>query len=105
MSNDWKLVKSNDQYDLFDCTYLEKLTLSKTILKPSQSTNGHEHVDIDEIYVFKHGRGSITVGDNTMPVTSGTLVLIPQGEFHKVENLSDTDPLIFYSIFNPYERK
>lgn len=99
------LVRSDHKYDLYDFNILKKLTVSKTILKPMQYTNGHKHARIDEVYVFQHGHGSMTVGGVYYEVSSGSVVLIHSGLWHQVTNRSDSDPLIFISIFNPYKRK
>ena len=43
------------------------------------------------------------LGDKALTVEGGDVVLIPDGEFHKVNNPSDTD-LVFTCVFQTYER-
>lgn len=98
-----KVIKDNHQYYLEDNTELDKLTVSKTYLKPHQCTNGHKHADIDEVYIFVEGRGILTIGDRNHVVEEGVVKYIPQGLFHKVNNTEER-ALIFLSVFNPYKR-
>ena len=76
--DDSNIVKDNETYTLLDNTTLNKLIVSKTILHPSQETTGHKH---------------ISVGPDS-------IVLIPDGDFHKVWNLSETEDLIFVCVFD-----
>ena len=97
------LVRSNERYDLFDHDYLKNLTLSKTVLKGGKSTQGHKHDDVDEVYLFIKGSGSIEIDTVSHQVQSGSIVQIKGGEFHRVNNLTK-DPLEFICVFQRYER-
>jgi quercetin dioxygenase-like cupin family protein len=101
-----KTVKDNDQYLLQDSHFLKNLTLSRTILRPGQATNGHKHPnpDVDEVYIFMDGKGMIEIDDEKHEVIAGDIVLIKGHEFHKVINSSPYFSLRFLSVFNPYER-
>ena len=97
--NDSKIVKDNKTYTLLDYTKLNNLVVSKTILHPEKHTNGHNHVGKEEVYHFVSGEGYIRVGDKDYPVSAGSVVLIPDGWFHKVWNPSEIEDLIFVCIF------
>jgi mannose-6-phosphate isomerase-like protein (cupin superfamily) len=94
------LIKDNEQYTLIDNTMLQKMVVSKTILKPGQKTNGHYHDDIEEVYIFQKGYGKIKVGDKIKEVKAGDVVIIPEGDFHRVYNGSDEEVFVFIAVFN-----
>jgi len=94
-----KVVLDNEQYVVEDNTTLDTLTLSSTTLHAGQSTRGHSHADIDEVYIFIGGSGILEVEDVSMPVSMGAIALINGGDFHKVINDTD-EPLVFLCVFN-----
>jgi len=94
------IVKKTDVYTVIDNTSLNNLVVSKTILRPAKSTSGHKHDDQEEVYYFIYGQGNMTVGSQTFEVSAGETVLIPAGEFHKVNNTSNTEELIFICVFD-----
>jgi mannose-6-phosphate isomerase-like protein (cupin superfamily) len=98
------IVKDNDTYLLEDNTGLERLTVSKTTLHAGKETTGHKHDGVEEAYMFISGFGHIEVGDNDYNVQSGSIILIPDGDFHKVFNLGDED-LVFVAVFEKYDKR
>ena len=86
---DSTVVKSNETYDVIDNTNLNKLVTSKTILHPGKETGGHNHSGQEEVYIFTQGTGSMIVGENIYNVRESSIVLIPDGDFHKVWNTAD----------------
>ena len=96
---DSKVVHSNETYDVIDNTNLDKLIVSKTVLHPGKETGGHNHSGQEEVYIFTNGKGSMVVGSKTYNVKIGDIVLIPDGDFHKVWNEGDDD-LIFTCVFD-----
>ena len=96
---DSTVVNSNETYDVIDNTNLDKLIASKTILHPDKETGGHNHSGQEEVYIFMSGKGSMVVGSKTYSVSTGDIVLIPDGDFHKVWNTEDED-LIFVCVFD-----
>ena len=100
---DSKIVKENETYTVIDNTNLNNLVVSKTILHPGKETGGHNHSGQEEVYIFTQGIGKMVVGTNTYNVEKGSIVLIPDGEFHKVWNTRDYDngeDLIFVCVFD-----
>ena len=97
---DSNIVKQNDTYTLLDNTELNNLVVSKTILHPHKHTTGHNHPGQEEVYHFISGEGYIVVGDEQINVEEGSIVLIPDGYFHKVWNTSSLEDLIFVCIFD-----
>ena len=98
--SDSTVVKSNETYDVIDNTNLNKLVTSKTVLHPGKETGGHNHTGQEEVYIFMQGWGSMIVGEKTYQIDEGDIVLIPDGAFHKVWNLSQTKDLIFICVFD-----
>jgi oxalate decarboxylase/phosphoglucose isomerase-like protein (cupin superfamily) len=92
-NKDSKIVKDNDTYRLIDNTKLNNLVVSKTILHPGKCTTGHDHPGQEEVYQFTSGHDKFEVRPNDV-------VLIPDGEFHKVWNSSPTEDLIFVCVFD-----
>ena len=43
----------------------------------------------DEVYVVMRGRGRITVGDETRPVESGSIVYVGRGVSHRFHDISE----------------
>lgn len=93
------IIKANDVYTLRDNKTLKNLVLSQTILHVSKNTNGHYHEGQEEVYFFMYGLGKMQVGEETFEVKSGDIVLIPDGLFHKVWNIGESD-LIFNCVFD-----
>jgi len=98
-----KLVKSNKRYNIYDYT-MDHLVISMTILNPQQETRGHEHKNIDEVYICIEGQGKIQVGEKNFVFKKNDIVTIPEGMFHKVINPAKKK-LAFLSIFEKYKRK
>ncbi len=99
-----EVIKDTEQYKLTDNrTSLDRLVLSKTHLHEGQSTNGHAHPGVEEIYFFTLGMGEMQVGEEKFVITNGTIVTVPDGVFHRVFASRNTE-LIFLCVFETYER-
>ena len=96
------LIRDNDTYKVYDLLALENFNISLTELYQNKSTGGHSHDNIDEVYVFIDGNGTMEIGPKTFKVKSGDLALVPKGNFHRVRNQGDKI-LSFWAIFEKYE--
>ena len=96
------LIRDNETYKVYDLPQLQNLNVSLTELYPQKSTGGHSHKEIDEVYVFIDGAGTMEIGSRTQDVKGGDLVLVPQGDFHRVHNKGSGN-LNFWTIFEKYE--
>lgn len=94
------VIKDNETYVLKDNTTLKNLVLSSTDLKPGQSTRGHKHPGQEEVYYFIHGSGEMELDDRRFPVIGGDVVLIEDGVFHRVHNMSQSSTLYFVCVFD-----
>ena len=94
------VIKDNDVYKLKDNSFGNKLVLSSTFLRANQHTNGHKHEGQEEVYQFVSGQGYMDVGEKTFLVNPGDIILIPDGDFHRVYNTSKYEDLIFICVFD-----
>ena len=97
--NDSEIVKDNEIYTLIDNTTLNNLVVSKTILHIGKNTTGHKHSGQEEVYHFISGEGYIELDEEMLTVRPGSIVLIPDGAFHKVFNTGLED-LVFVCVFD-----
>ena len=95
-----EIIKDNETYVLKDNKTLNNLVLSSTELKAGQSTRGHKHEGQEEVYYFVSGAGLMELDDNKFAVTSGDVVLIEDGVFHRVHNQSQNTSLYFVCVFD-----
>jgi mannose-6-phosphate isomerase-like protein (cupin superfamily) len=93
------VVKDNDIYQLKDNATLKNLVLSSTLLHAGKETTGHKHEGQEEVYFFVSGFGEMSVDDNRFNIKPGDIVLIEDGEFHRVYNTSQQD-LYFVCVFD-----
>lgn len=95
-----KLIKKNDVYTVIDIHSLNGLIVSKTILHPGKETGGHSHAGQEEVYQFTHGSGRILLDGTYHSVSTGDIIMIPDGVFHKVYNDSLYEDLTFVCVFD-----
>ena len=101
-----KVKRDTEVYVVTDNAFLQNLTVSQTVLHPGQSTKGHSHDGLDEVYIFISGKGEMELDDERVPVKAGNMVLIPGGTFHRVHQDPDINKdLIFTCIFQKYTRE
>ena len=93
------IVKDNDVYQLRDNTALNNLVLSSTLLHSGKQTTGHKHEGQEEVYFFVSGNGEMLIDEQRFKVKPGDIVLIEDGEFHRVYNTSQED-LYFVCVFD-----
>jgi len=94
-----EVVKDNETYLLKDNKTLNNLVLSSTKLYRGQSTRGHSHAEQEEVYFFVQGSGVMIVDDERFRVGPGSIVLIPDGAFHRVINDGEMH-LVFNCVFD-----
>ena len=97
-----KLIRDNEFYRIYDLPELKHLNISLTELYPQKSTTGHSHEDVDEVYIFIDGKGTMEVGKKTIKVKAGDIVPVKAGAFHRVHNKGEKK-MSFWAIFEKYE--
>ena len=93
------VVKQDDRYVVKDNNLLKNLILSSTRLNPGKQTTGHKHAGQEEVYLFMEGQGEMQLDERRFPVKAGDIVLIEDGVFHRVNNISDSE-LYFVCVFD-----
>lgn len=71
---------------------------SLAIVEPGGQTMKHSH-DPDETFIVFQGQGTMFVDDETSPIAKGDVVVMPSGTEHTIKNDSDTEQLMFLSLF------
>lgn len=94
-----EVVKDNETYLLKDNKTLKNLVLSSTKLYRGQSTRGHSHAGQEEVYFFVQGTGVMIVDEEKFRVNPGSIVVIPDGAFHRVINDGEMN-LVFNCVFD-----
>lgn len=70
-------------------------------LPPNVEIGLETHPENDQFFRFESGKGKVIINDVAYEVGDGDSVIVPMGAMHNVINLSDTEPLKFYTIYSP----
>lgn len=103
--NSWE-VKPFSLDDFYDSRMLldniiaeaETVQINEGTLKGGGKTGGGVHQD-NEIYYVVKGDAILTLGDKTCDVKQGSLVFIPGGVFHALENKSQTEDFVLLTFW------
>ena len=72
---------------------------SKIVLNPSSSIGKHQHVGETEPFYILSGEGLFTVNDEPGEIVRpGDICWIAPGDYHTIENLSDTEELSMMAL-------
>ena len=72
---------------------------AKLVINPGSSIGRHQHVGETEPYYILSGEGLFTDNDGSETVVRpGDVCLIKNGDYHAIENLSDTEPLSLMAV-------
>jgi len=63
------------------------------------------HPDNDQFFRFETGMGKCIIDGNEYSVKDGSAIIVPAGAQHNVINMSETEPLRFYTIYSPAHHK
>ncbi|WP_293868168.1 cupin domain-containing protein [uncultured Alsobacter sp.] len=75
-------------------------TISRYLVAPGDRCTLHVHTGKTEAWVITQGTGTATVGDVTIAVREGDIVVTPPGRPHDLVNLGQT-PLVFVNVVLP----
>lgn len=92
-------VKDDSTYTIKDNKFGSNLVVSSTFLRAGKETSGHRHEGQEEVYHFIKGNGKMEVDHRTVDVGPGDVILVEDGEFHKVFNTGHLG-LYFVCVFN-----
>lgn len=64
-------------------------SLAEARIEVGQATAAHHHPITEEIYFITHGKGLMTIDDESQVVVAGDAIAIPPGKIHKLINIGD----------------
>ena len=67
----------------------EDCKVKRISVKPSERLSYQYHHKREEIWVFISGKGTVTLNDNLVFVKAGSIVHIPIGAKHRIENTGE----------------
>jgi len=67
-------------------------------VSPGRRLSLQTHARRKEMWSVVHGEGMCTVGNNFIRIKEDSLVSIPTGVVHRIENCSNTEPLIISEV-------
>ena len=79
----------------------ERAQLVLMSLKPKEEIGLEVHEDNDQFFRFEKGHGEVIIDATTYEVSDGDAVIVPRGAEHNVVNVSETEPLKFYTLYAP----
>lgn len=104
-SNEVKPFVVNETYsskmlvDKFN-TLSKGLQINEGTLKAGCKLHGHTHrPPFDEIYYVVRGEAYLNMNDTKYDLHAGSLVFIPGGTFHALENKSETEDFVVMTIW------
>ncbi len=71
---------------------------SLAVIEPGGETMVHDH-NPAETFVICQGRGTMVINEERQLVAAGDVVYLPPGSVHHLKNDSDSEPLMFLSVF------
>lgn len=78
----------------------EQMAITLVEGAPGSQQSLHAHPDSEQVYVIVRGRGRMIVGGEERELEEGTLVYIPPGAEHAIEN-PGPDELVYVSATAP----
>ncbi|MDO4976912.1 MAG: cupin domain-containing protein [Eubacteriales bacterium] len=74
---------------------------AKVELKPHASVGWHQHIGETEPYFILEGQGIFIDNDESRtPVGPGDVCTILPGQYHSIENASETENLVFMALIH-----
>jgi mannose-6-phosphate isomerase-like protein (cupin superfamily) len=107
-------VRSAEVKTLFvDETYSSKMLIDHTnsatqnvqinqgIVAPGAKHPDHKHkAEYDEVYMIMKGDAMVRLDGEEYDLTAGDVVFIPGGSYHAIENRSNTEELIIFTVWS-----
>lgn len=67
-------------------------------VRPGEATTPHSH-DEEETFIILSGAGQISVDDDSSQISQGDVIYLPRHSHHTISNGSESEPLVFLTIF------
>ncbi|MFN3233386.1 MAG: cupin domain-containing protein [Alphaproteobacteria bacterium] len=98
MGQVWQAADRAAEGIIEDTNFIE-LGVAPACLAPGQTVSEHSHTLVEEINIFKSGKGQIQIENDFFDVCAGSVSVVPAGEFHAITN-TGTENLEFVTVFN-----
>ena len=69
--------------------------MKRIFVFPGKRLSLQRHKLREEVWVIVEGSGLMTLGDKTFPVKKGDVLNIPKYTIHRIENNTESEPLVF----------
>ena len=80
----------------------DKFKIKELVIEPGKAISFQRHFKRNEFWLVKSGCGKVRNGADVYSVYKGSAVLVPIGRWHKIENTSETEPLVIHEVqFGP----
>lgn len=96
------LNNANFRKVLYTAKHMQLVLMS---LLPNEDIWTETHPDNDQFFRFETWKGKCIIDGNEYEVSDGSAIIVPAGSQHNVINLSDSEPLRFYTIYAPAHHK
>lgn len=83
--------------------YTGEMQLVVMNLDPDEDIPAEEHPDIDQFIRVENGEALVRIEDSEYHLEEDEVIVIPSGNEHYVDNISDDEPLKIYTIYTPPE--
>lgn len=74
-------------------------------LEPNQEIGYEVHKTNDQFFRFEKGQGKAFVDDISYDLNDGDVLIVPMGAKHNIVNVSESEPLLFYTLYSPPHHK
>lgn len=99
----------NIEKETLDNTYFRKVLnttknqqLVVMSLKPNENIPNEIHPTIDQFIRVEKGNAIAKINNNTViPLTDGSVIMIPANTWHELINTSSTNDLKLYTVYSP----
>ena len=65
---------------------LDELGFVPVCMAPGEVNDGHSHTLVEEVWVVQDGEGQFQIDKETFDVCTGSVVMVPAGQFHAICN-------------------
>jgi mannose-6-phosphate isomerase-like protein (cupin superfamily) len=100
-----KETLQNDKFRIVLHTNVKQQLVIMSV-KPLDDIPLEIHPEVDQFIRVEQGNGEAIIGlyqDKVFNLIDGDIIMIPAGTWHRIRNVSSTEPLKLYSIYSPPE--
>jgi mannose-6-phosphate isomerase-like protein (cupin superfamily) len=80
---------TKDGSEIREFLHTSAQSLAEASLAAGQSTQRHQHLETEEIYVLLDGEGEMEINGESRRVRPGDAILIPAGAWHQITATGD----------------